>query len=713
MAEQQEQIIFDVKIDIPEVADKLSAISSKIQDLKDKRDALNRIVKEGGELTRQEARDLAQVEKDLKANIAAQKALTGQLQITQKTNAELGTSFREMDAQLRQLENQYKSLTKEQRATEEGMRLRDAIIQQKQALKEFDEELGNHQRNVGNYPSALKGVFPVFDQMNAVLSKVGISLDSLQTNGVKAFSGLGASVKSFGKMFLTPPVAIIAAVLGAIVYAVKQLREAFARNDDASTKLQAAFARLQPIGDAIGKLFNKLADYVATLVDKFADMYEWVIRLGNKLGIVSDEFLAATEAAAALVHSIDDLQEAERNYAVNSARRNRDIAKYRVLAQEADNPEKRRDYLKRAIDLERENLEERQKIAQKALNNLLAEQKKAGDTSDETKDKIAAARAALFDAETAYFEGTRRLMKQLSDAEEDYNKTLAQMEEDARRCEELINTLLAPITEDLPKMTEDGLKALRENLPEITDEIEEEVIPVLSQWQQKVADLMKQGYAFADAQKIVAMEVKQSYADAAGAIGYSFSESFRAVSQLITAFGEESEEAAKASKTFAILSIIASEAESIANGVVAVTAAIAGATKAGAATGIAAPITTPAFIAEMVGIVGGVLATTMANIVQAKKVLDGGKFATGGVVGGTSYSGDNVIARVNSREMIITPEQQAELLDVANGRSGANFEMVRAAMVAAFREMPAPILEYKEFKQFEKNVITYKEIAAI
>jgi len=41
-------------------------------------------------------------------------------------------------------------------------------------------------------------------------------------------------------------------------------------------------------------------------------------------------------------------------------------------------------------------------------------------------------------------------------------------------------------------------------------------------------------------------------------------------------------------------------------------------------------------------------------------------YATGGIVGGTSYSGDKVLARVNSGEMILNPTQQANLFAMLN-----------------------------------------------
>ena len=44
-----------------------------------------------------------------------------------------------------------------------------------------------------------------------------------------------------------------------------------------------------------------------------------------------------------------------------------------------------------------------------------------------------------------------------------------------------------------------------------------------------------------------------------------------------------------------------------------------------------------------------------------------GKFATGGIVGGNQKSGDNVLVRVNSGEMILNAAQQARLFALANG----------------------------------------------
>ena len=47
-------------------------------------------------------------------------------------------------------------------------------------------------------------------------------------------------------------------------------------------------------------------------------------------------------------------------------------------------------------------------------------------------------------------------------------------------------------------------------------------------------------------------------------------------------------------------------------------------------------------------------------------------FENGGIVGGTSFTGDQVQARVNSGEMILNRQQQSQLFKMANGQGGGD-----------------------------------------
>ncbi|MGQ7945006.1 hypothetical protein [Flavobacterium sp. WC2509] len=91
----------------------------------------------------------------------------------------------------------------------------------------------------------------------------------------------------------------------------------------------------------------------------------------------------------------------------------------------------------------------------------------------------------------------------------------------------------------------------------------------------------------------------------------------------------------------------------------AISQSIAGATSSGTATGPAAIFTTPAFIATAVG---GVLAA-FASIP---------KFETGGIVGGSSFYGDKIMARVNSAEMISNTDQQRKIWGAMNNGGGSS-----------------------------------------
>ena len=72
------------------------------------------------------------------------------------------------------------------------------------------------------------------------------------------------------------------------------------------------------------------------------------------------------------------------------------------------------------------------------------------------------------------------------------------------------------------------------------------------------------------------------------------------------------------------------------------------------------------------GLLGFIVAPVMAAAAGAlfEKLVP--KFATGGIVGGNEYSGDKILARVNSGEMILNAQQQANLFNFVSSTNQAN-----------------------------------------
>ena len=85
-------------------------------------------------------------------------------------------------------------------------------------------------------------------------------------------------------------------------------------------------------------------------------------------------------------------------------------------------------------------------------------------------------------------------------------------------------------------------------------------------------------------------------------------------------------------------------------------------------------------------IVGPALAVAAVASIVAALMAAFSKFATGGIVGGGSYSGDHNVVRANSGEMILNRQQQRTLFDIANGKANGtggqvNFKIRGADLV--------------------------------
>ena len=192
------------------------------------------------------------------------------------------------------------------------------------------------------------------------------------------------------------------------------------------------------------------------------------------------------------------------------------------------------------------------------------------------------------------------------------------------------------------------------------------------------------------------------------------SSAFGQMSELLEGYGEENEKASKAAKAFALMQLATDQAISISQTARAMVEAVQGATQAAASTGPLAPVMLAVYIAEMVGLVLGAVAGQVASIKQAKTILSGdNKFESGGIVGGTSFSGDKVVAHVNSGEMILNREQQTRLFDMANFGGGFDYSGLAQALTQAVASLPAPTLQYQEFKDFQNSVQRVTKIAEL
>lgn len=170
------------------------------------------------------------------------------------------------------------------------------------------------------------------------------------------------------------------------------------------------------------------------------------------------------------------------------------------------------------------------------------------------------------------------------------------------------------------------------------------------------------------------------------------------LSQLFEAAAGDSEAYAKFKKAMAIVDATLSLATTIANATAASTAGD--------------PYTMAIRIATNVAAVTAQFASVIAAIKSAT-IPSAGSFEEGGIVPGTSYSGDRMTANVNSREMILTIADQKNLLALIRAGVPApdsDLKRLAAAMREALRDMPPPVVEWREFVAFQNRQMTIKTI---
>lgn len=464
---ETETIIIDVQLGDDQVAKKISDTTAEIARLKNEQKQLSQFIKAGADTTGELSKQYAENSQRLRELTAEEKTYTAQLNTTTAEQREYGDSVYQLSARLADLKNQYRGLSKEQRESAEGQQLKASIQELDKEVKSLDADLGDHQRYVGNYVSALTG-------LDSRVVKVAAVFQGGFKQGLQA---AGAALKSFGKALLTTQLGWIAAAVAAAVAVFNKLRDALKRNDDASTELSAAMAKLQPIATAISKIFDGLATAVAKVVGGIMSAVTWI---GGKL---SPAFKEASDAAEELVRAEDKLQDKQREYTIASAERQKEISELNKQARsDASLTAAQREEIYKKIDnLEKQDLEERKRIS--AENLRIIEQRYAQEvnTSDEAKDAITAARAEMLKAETDYNNATVRFaQRQASALKEQVEEEKRRQEEWRRNREERINK------------TRDELRALQDlQLQFIKDETQRQIAELNLRYSRQIKDLKK------------------------------------------------------------------------------------------------------------------------------------------------------------------------------------------------------------------------------
>lgn len=416
---QIEEIIVEVKVDAGDTAKRLADVKQRMNELKSERKALNDAIKESGTVEAEQAQRLAEIQGELKSLTAEEKMYTAQLNISTQGNKTYGDSLVEMSAQLAKLKSEYRGMTKEQRESAAGKELQKSIQDLDKALKEADSSIGDHQRNVGNYSSALLG-----------LNGRVIQVAELFKGGFRAaITAAGQSLTSLGKTLLTTPWGWVVTAIAAVTVAFKNMGEAIKRSDDLSTQLQRDLAGWEALKTRFSSGWSNFT----------ASIMKGLVGLSDGFGYAEakiKDFFSATELNARgegqnvenwkkngnelinlwddLIVKEDELQEARRQFAVDEASRESLISELKVKVADAENysAAERKEALDRIIRAEENNFTERKRIAEQNYKNLKMRAALEVNTTDEMKDKVNSAYVEMIKANTEYNNSIIRATRQ-------------------------------------------------------------------------------------------------------------------------------------------------------------------------------------------------------------------------------------------------------------------------------------------------------------
>lgn len=314
-------------------------------------------------------------------------------------------SIKQMRLQLIELRKSYESLSKADRESVGGQNMLKDIERQTAELKKLEAQQLDFRRNVGNYADALLNVDPAI----AKLLKGFKDLSGGTMDVGVAFKNAVPLMKSFAVQLKALAVNPFVQAIIAIVVVMKQLVDQFRQTDDAVTALQQLFASLSPIFE----VFTGVLDATVKVLTK---VISGVTKGITAIMSLVPAFEEASKAAQDYVLALDELEEKERQYGVQTAKNNIEIARARNKAAQADvySVEERRDATQKAIELEKQNLQMELDVAAEKLRLAQQDAARRRDTSDETKNNIAELEKAYYQAIANTESGMRRLYSQMA-----------------------------------------------------------------------------------------------------------------------------------------------------------------------------------------------------------------------------------------------------------------------------------------------------------
>lgn len=492
MAENNESIILDLKVDIDQANRKIADYRGTIEGLKNDLKATEDAYKKGL-LTMNEYRtEVGSITSAISRERLEMNGLVREVNNQIKADQAAAGSVKQLRAELSNATAAYDRLSAAERNGATGQAYVKHINDVTNQLKAAEEATQRYSRGVGNYQNSITGALAGGNRYIQMLMQQATASKSA-TEAMKA----GAQgVQALGKQFLALLANPIVATLAAIVAVIKLFSDAVTSSQENTEKWERALAPLKGVLDAVLAVVQKGVGFILDLAGAFAEAATVMLNFMSKLpgfdkllGGVTDSINNQTEAAKKRA----EFEKMSNKQIEQSAKNEEKVSKLRTQAADKANfsTEQRRKFLQEALEVEKQESKQRQALAKKNLEALEAEARTT-ENSAEMERKLAEARAAVTRANTAYYDSTRRIVSQLASFDQqEQAEAEAKAKEAADKRKAAADKAAADARDrrqkelDAVRAAEDAMTAL------ITDELERREREINLSYDRQIEDLRR------------------------------------------------------------------------------------------------------------------------------------------------------------------------------------------------------------------------------
>lgn len=474
MANNEDERILSIKVKYQDAIDGILKYQNKLHNLKTEQEKWKKEVKEGTVNFNEYNAAMADIKVQMAEAKEGIRVLEKEARNNLKTQKENEGSLKSLRAELSNSTKAYDEMSKAERDGAKGKELRDHINEVTLQLKEAEAETQRFYRNVGNYEKsmneALSGLRKQVEEANKKYQdlvktegehaestkKAKKHLDDLQLSlkfaedesdkmnssvlgfvtagnpwaqtAIKFVQQLGSIKNAFvlaktgammlGKQLLILMANPIVAFLAIVAMGISALIKGIKGSEENMNRWRVAMAPLGIVLDYIANLITELASIILTVIEGGGKLLGWISKMCESLPVLGKAFKEQNEKIQQRV----DLQKSQIEYEqktraeiVKSAEREKAISELRakVTDKEKYSAKERKAALEEAIRLEREQADEKKKIAELNLKNLELEASLT-ENDAEMNNKLAEAKAAVIRADTEYNNKIREMNAQRS-----------------------------------------------------------------------------------------------------------------------------------------------------------------------------------------------------------------------------------------------------------------------------------------------------------